>query len=483
MKNKKAGMLALLALTLLALPCRAAAEDAQIAGGYRGAFSPFNVGGGFSYLPNGDIIGFNVDYINGPTLYRYDANGDGVPAAPQPIVQFDSSAFPSFVVISPSGAYALAGVTGSVNRVFKIDLATDGVAPYFDSLFNFDMAFIDESHAYLSSNPGGFNPSVPNRIELVDLTATPTFHTVAEIPDTPSGPIAVNGRGDLYYVKQTYLFPAPLLSSVLYKFSAESLAQALTDGAPLGVANSEAGAPLEGGADIVYNGGSAHGQLFVSTLANKVLRIPEDTLIPSDFVTLNDPTGPSLGFLSLYKPAGVFDTSATTQSVLGVAVTTDFFSTYRLLQVKTDTYDADGDKTPDISDSCPKDPAKTAVGICGCGVADIDSNLDAVVDCGSPRPYQTLMYPSIGLVVVQGTTVTMLFEKFTGKDVRYNIALIGPSPKTRVAKSATSKTYYYQFTKLKPGTYTLVFRVTNKAGRTKLSTLFSAPVQFTIVKK
>ena len=212
------------------------------------------------------------------------------------------------------------------------------------------------------------------------------------------------------------------------------------------------------------------------------MKLPEDTLIPSDFLTVDDKTGASLGFISLFNPQGVFDSSTPSRTILGVSLTTDFFSTYSLLQIKSSTFDSDGDNTPDSVDACPTDVAKINPGICGCGRADIDSNLDAVIDCGTPRPYQTLMYPSVGLVVVQGKSVLMLLEKFAGKDVRYEIVLIGPSPKNRVAKKATSRTPYYQFTRLKPGTYTLVFRVKNKIGRSNVATLPSQPVQFTILK-
>lgn len=43
--------------------------------------------------------------------------------------------------------------------------------------------------------------------------------------------------------------------------------------------------------------------------------------------------------------------------------------------------DRDGDGTPDCNDGCPDDPAKTSPGVCGCGVADADTNNDGVVDC------------------------------------------------------------------------------------------------------
>jgi hypothetical protein len=43
--------------------------------------------------------------------------------------------------------------------------------------------------------------------------------------------------------------------------------------------------------------------------------------------------------------------------------------------------DSDDDGTPDCSDNCLSDPAKTDPGACGCGVADTDSDGDGTPDC------------------------------------------------------------------------------------------------------
>ena len=42
---------------------------------------------------------------------------------------------------------------------------------------------------------------------------------------------------------------------------------------------------------------------------------------------------------------------------------------------------SDGDGAPDCTDSCPLDGAKQSPGICGCGVRDIDANSNGVIDC------------------------------------------------------------------------------------------------------
>lgn len=42
--------------------------------------------------------------------------------------------------------------------------------------------------------------------------------------------------------------------------------------------------------------------------------------------------------------------------------------------------DSDGDGTPNVSDQCPSDAAKTSPGTCGCGVPDVDSDSDGKCD-------------------------------------------------------------------------------------------------------
>lgn len=46
-----------------------------------------------------------------------------------------------------------------------------------------------------------------------------------------------------------------------------------------------------------------------------------------------------------------------------------------------DQADGDGDGLGDACDGCPSDAAKTAAGLCGCGIADTDANGNGVVDC------------------------------------------------------------------------------------------------------
>ncbi len=48
--------------------------------------------------------------------------------------------------------------------------------------------------------------------------------------------------------------------------------------------------------------------------------------------------------------------------------------------------DTDLDGTPDCNDGCPADPNKIVAGVCGCGVADTDTDLDGTPDCNDLCP-------------------------------------------------------------------------------------------------
>ena len=48
--------------------------------------------------------------------------------------------------------------------------------------------------------------------------------------------------------------------------------------------------------------------------------------------------------------------------------------------------DSDGDGVADCNDECPSDPNKTSAGACGCGVADTDIDLDGTPDCDDGCP-------------------------------------------------------------------------------------------------
>ena len=67
--------------------------------------------------------------------------------------------------------------------------------------------------------------------------------------------------------------------------------------------------------------------------------------------------------------------------------------------------DADNDGTSDCADACPVDPAKTAPGACGCGVADVDANNNGTADCLETCAGATLVSNDADARAPIGTTV------------------------------------------------------------------------------
>ncbi|MFN2427192.1 MAG: MopE-related protein [Candidatus Binatia bacterium] len=94
--------------------------------------------------------------------------------------------------------------------------------------------------------------------------------------------------------------------------------------------------------------------------------------------------------------------------------------------VTPEATDGDSDGTPDCLDACAADPAKTAPGACGCGVADTDSNANGVADCN-----ETLR-ADVGIVVER------LTAKPTGsKRMRFRLVVSNFGP-DKVTTGATA---------------------------------------------
>jgi hypothetical protein len=437
--------------------------SASVASGFQSSVADANLAGGFSYLPNGDVIGFTQDYVNGPALIRFDANGDGLPVGKTKVLkQLTSFDFGAFVEVSPSGAFALAGIGGSASTIFHVDLATDTVTDFVDAPGNYDVAFIDESKFYLSANPGGFDPSLPNVISLVQVANPVAGEPVAEIFNAPSGPIVLNDMGDIYYIKGTFIYPPPPNSSALLKFKSADLAMAAGSSPPLGETASTLNIPLDGGYDLAYhslnNGG---GEVFISTVKETIFRLTESSGQLATFATLSDAAHPSappaVTILAVLNKFGTFDNNGPSSTVLGASVASNFFSSFSLLQITSQTYDADGDGIPASSDQCPLDAAKASPGSCGCGIVDVDSNNDKVIDCGAARSFATNVSPQVGTLSTTKGAIKLQMEKLAGSKLSYEIQIIGTGTNrgTTTLKTTSSRA---RKTGLKAGTYKVRYR-------------------------
>lgn len=378
-----------------------------------------NVAGGFSHLPDGDILALTSDFANGPTLLRIDRNGDGIPAGGVKVLaQFDSSTFPDFVRVAPSGAFAIVGLSGSSDALLRVDLKTEALSTLLNAPGNYDLAFLDDGHAYLSANPGFFDPSQPSEIDLLDLTTSPPTSRVAvAIRGVPSGPVALNNAGDLYFVKSTYTFPPPPLSSRLLKFTSSDLAKAVDAGTPLSELNSPIDIGIEGGFNLAFHGvGLTGGELYFTNFGPAIFRMKEQTLTAEKFLTVTNPQDAAFTYLSFYQPTGVFDLSAPSASVLAASLATDSFTKNSLLEVRPLRFFAKG------------------------------------------------TVPAAAQAVTGGGTLTVVMERVADGPVRYKVKIKGPNGKSR-SKSKTSSSSVVTFTRLKPGSYQVQYTIEKKVKR------------------
>jgi hypothetical protein len=160
-------------------------------------------------LPGGDVLAFD-----GLALTRHDASG----ALLQTLATFPGFVFGSFLVVDPSGTFAVLGE--SLNQeIFKVDLTGGGLTFLATLTFNFDAVFVDADTLVVSAAPCGFC----GKTNLFRLdTDTGALVEFAEVTG-PSGPLALDATGNLYYALQSDTFPAPPGSTDIWRFDAAEI--------------------------------------------------------------------------------------------------------------------------------------------------------------------------------------------------------------------------------------------------------------------
>ena len=230
-----------------------------------------DLGGSPAYgtLSDGGYLSFD-----GQLFELYAADGTLVST----LGDLGSFSFPSFVAIAPDESFAVAGES-STDRIFRVDLVAQTVTPIASLKFNFDLAFdVDPGTAYVSAALGGFN--MGNEIVRLD-TATGTTEIVAHVPG-PSGPLAIDDAGDLFYVTQYPFWPPPLESAAMIRWTADELAAAHAND-QLGLVDSDrVTKKLHGGSSLTHDPHA--GRFFLAHvnfqgLSNEILAIDPDGTI------------------------------------------------------------------------------------------------------------------------------------------------------------------------------------------------------------
>jgi len=292
----------------------------QVPEGYKVVSLGQNFMGGFSYLPNGDIVGMYADPNMNENAYIgiIDANGDGFPAGVKRIYEFGNPAFGIAVKVSPDGRFILFGdSTNFAYRLFRMGLAdyrVSEIVPHGGSLQGaFDFAFADADHCYVSANPGSF-PATVNKILHLGLSSG-EIKDVVSVSGTFAGPVDMDNEGNLYYVRgKANLAPQPRDFSML-KFSASALASALASSTVLGPGDAEEVAKeLDGGYGVAWH---SSGDIFVTDANNgAVYKVTPGTTPTAAFASL--PGGPFEGFnaISIYRRDESFASSTPTHAEL-----------------------------------------------------------------------------------------------------------------------------------------------------------------------
>ncbi len=216
----------------------------------------------YATLSDGGYVSFD-----GLAFERYDAAGNLV----QTYGTLPAFVFPSFVEVDAGETFAYAGESSN-GDIFKIDLVAGTVTTLANMTFNYDFAFdATAGSAYISAALGGFGAG--NDIVRIDL-ATGQWTQVAHVAG-PSGPIAVDAAGDLYYVTiyDGANWPPPLAEEDMILWSDAQLdsGQLLTEADA-----SYLTAGLDGGSSLAYD--PLSGNLYLahtnaSGFENEILRI------------------------------------------------------------------------------------------------------------------------------------------------------------------------------------------------------------------
>lgn len=139
----------------------------------------------YDTLPSGDRIVFD-----GLSIDRYDGNGAFV----QNLATLPAFVFNSFVEADPSSTFAIVGESSN-GDIFRVALNGSGYSTIANLNFNYDGVFEDPGHILISAATCGFGCG--NDLVRVDTT-TGQMTFLANV-DGPSGPVALDAQGALYY--------------------------------------------------------------------------------------------------------------------------------------------------------------------------------------------------------------------------------------------------------------------------------------------
>lgn len=195
--------------TLLALSSPTALAQETVAPGYSTAAGQ-NPGGAIRELSDGRFLSFDGQFVD---LFL----ADGTLAAN--LADLGNANFSGAFVIDPTETFAIVGESSN-GDMFRVEIDGTGHTFLSNLVFNYDAKFSPAGELYVSAATGGFGTG--NDVIRVDTT-TGAQTQILDVAG-PSGPIAFDSLGNLYYATVSGDFPSPPASTDVLLFPAGSIA-------------------------------------------------------------------------------------------------------------------------------------------------------------------------------------------------------------------------------------------------------------------
>lgn len=196
------------ALGAVALPAPAAAQE-TLAPGWQSALA-VDPGGAVRELTDGRLVTFDGRFVD---LWAPDGTHLAL------LADLGATNFVGAFAVAPSDDFAVVGESTN-GDVFRVELDGSGATLLANLFFNYDAAFAPSGDLYVSAATGGFGTG--NDVVRVD-PATGATTTILHV-EGPSGPIAFDALGNLFYATQSNDFPAPAGATDVLLFQAADIA-------------------------------------------------------------------------------------------------------------------------------------------------------------------------------------------------------------------------------------------------------------------
>ncbi|MBL8748137.1 MAG: hypothetical protein JNK78_03185 [Planctomycetes bacterium] len=217
------------------------ARGQQLPEGFRHEASPLPLAASTVFVrSNGDVVTFDGRHLV--------LAATGQPA--RVLLILPTTAFGSFV-IEPSLGTLVFG-ENSNGGVWVVPIAGPRPrTPKFRLALNYDAAVLDATHVVVSAKTTGWT-TPDNEVFVLDLT-TGAQSLVATLPG-PSGPVAVDDGGSVYYATASAPFSTPPVPSTVLRFPHTAITNAILLQTPLTTADAQLVATgIDAAADLAFD--------------------------------------------------------------------------------------------------------------------------------------------------------------------------------------------------------------------------------------